>query len=202
MARLLVYYAHPGERFSHVNIRMKQAAEAMEDITFVDLYREYPRFNINVTREQDRLKEHDIILFQFPFFWYSTPSIIKEWQDLVLEHGFAYGAGGDALKGKMMMLAVTAAGPVEAYDTEGYNHFPVRMFLSPLEQTARLCKMSFAAPYFLFSSLRAPGEGQVEPHVEGYERLLRALCEDRLDIKAACTADILTAESLPLKTGG
>ena len=55
------------------------------------------------------LLDHDVVLFQFPLFWYSTPSILKEWQDLVLEHGFAYGAEGDALDGKRMMIAVTVA---------------------------------------------------------------------------------------------
>lgn len=94
MARLLVYYAHPGHRHSQVNRHMARAAERVAGITFVDLYAEYPRFDIDVEREQQRLLDHDVILFQFPVFWYSTPSLLKEWQDLVLEHGFAYGAGG------------------------------------------------------------------------------------------------------------
>ena len=161
MARLLVYYAHPGQRHSKANAKMARVAETVDGISFVDLYRTYPRFDINVDVEQQRLLDHDVILFQFPVFWYSTPSLIKEWLDLVLEHGFAYGAGGDRLAGKAMMLAVTAAGPSEAYSKDGYQHFPLRTFLTPLEQTARLCGMRFPAPYVLYAALRAPQVGQV-----------------------------------------
>lgn len=138
MAQLIVYYAHPGHKCSRVNRRMARAAQGIGGITFVDLYGEYPRFDINVNKEQQRL----------------------------LEHGFAYGADGDMLAGKRMMLAVTGAGPEDAYRLEGYQHYPLRTFLTPLEQTARLCKMRFTTPYVLYASLRAPGdqlEGKGEP---------------------------------------
>ena len=89
MARLIVYYAHPGHRYSQVNAKMFARAQAVDDVTIVDLYAEYPRHNIRVDIEQKRLLDHDIVLFQFPLFWYSSPSLIKEWEDLVLEQGFA-----------------------------------------------------------------------------------------------------------------
>ncbi|MEL7448243.1 MAG: NAD(P)H-dependent oxidoreductase [Pseudomonadota bacterium] len=198
MARLIVYYAHPGHRHSHVNRYMASAAQAVEGITFVDLYNDYPRFDINVDVEQQRLLDHDVVLFQFPMFWYSTPSIIKEWEDLVLEHGFAYGSGGTQLSGKTMLLAITAAGPADAYTPAGYQHYPMRTFLTPLEQTARLCDMRFSAPYVLYGSLRAPGEGGVEPHVDGYRRLLEAIRDDRYDFAAAQSLDVVDADHLPL----
>ena len=113
----------------------------------------------------------------------------------MLEHGFAYGKGGTELQGKTMMLALTAAGPEDAYQTDGYQHFPLRTFLTPLEQTARLCKMDFAPPYVLHASLRAPGEGKVEPHVEGYRRLLSAIRDNRFDFRAAAKEETLTYAS-------
>ena len=199
MASLIVYYAHPGHKYSHVNRYMAQAAAAVDGITFVDLYRDYPRFDVNVVIEQQRLLDHDVVLFQFPMFWYSTPSLIKEWQDLVLEHGFAYGTDGDKLEGKHMMLALTAAGPEEAYTPGGYQHHPIRTFLTPLEQTARLCKMHFPAPYVLYSSLKAPGAGLVEPHVIGYRELLEAIRDDRYDFVAAEERDVIGFDSLPIR---
>ena len=200
MASLIVYYAHPGHKYSHVNRSMALAAVEVEGITFVDLYRDYPRFDIDVNVEQQRLGEHDVILFQFPLFWYSTPSIVKEWEDLVLEHGFAYGAGGDELAGKQMMLAVSGAGPEEAYTHKGYQHYPLRTFLTPLEQTARLCKMHFPAPYVLYASLRAPAAGLVEPHVDGYRKLLEAIRDDRYDFAAAEKMDVVHFDNLPIRT--
>jgi putative NADPH-quinone reductase len=200
MAKLIIYYAHPGHKYSHVNRVMARAAAGIEGITFVDLYRDYPRFDIDVDVEQRRLLDHDVILFQFPLFWYSTPSIIKEWQDLVLEHGFAYGADGDRLAGKHMMLAITAAGPEDAYTDQGYQHYPLRTFLKPLEQTARLCRMLFPAPYVLYASLRAPGAGLVDAHVAGYRRLLEAIRDDRYDFAAAAAMDVVHFDSLPIRT--
>jgi len=199
MTKLIVYYAHPGHKHSHINRFMARAAEALDGITFVDLYRDYPRFDIDTDREQQRLLDHDVVLFQFPLFWYSTPSIVKEWQDLVLEHGFAYGSDGDRLAGKRMMLAVTAAGPEEAYSAGGYQHYSLRDFLRPLEQTARLCSMRFAAPYVLYSSLKAPSTGDVEPHVDGYRRLLEAIRDDRYDWDEADRRETVDLASLPIR---
>ncbi len=201
MATPIVYYAHPGHKHSHVNRRMARAGAGLDGITWVDLYRDYPRFDIDTDVEQRRLLDHDVVLFQFPLFWYSTPSILKEWQDLVLEHGFAYGEGGDKLTGKRMMLAVTAAGPEDAYSSGGYQHHSLRDFLRPLEQTARLCGLHFAAPYVLYSSLSAPTTGAVEPHVEGFVRLLEAIRDDRYDWEAAGGRETVSCDSLPIEEG-
>ncbi len=197
MARLLLYYAHPGHRYSHVNAEMLAAARRVEGITVVDLYAEYPRHDIDIDREQKRLLDHDIVVFQFPLFWYSTPSLIKEWQDLVLEHGFAYGKDGTALEGKKMQLVVTAAGPAEAYAPDGYQNHHLRTFLRPLEQTAALCKMEFLVPYVLYASLRAPREDRVAPHVAGYRRLLEGLRDDWFRGLLAAADDVMTLDTLP-----
>ncbi len=199
MARLIVYYAHPGHKHSQANRAMAREARRVEGITFVDLYADYPRFDIDVDVEQQRLLDHDVVLFQFPVFWYSTPSLLKEWQDLVLEHGFAYGAGGDRLAGKTLMLAVTGAGPEEAYTEHGYQHHPLRAFLVPLQQTACLCEMRFTAPYVLYAALRAPSEGRVAPHVTGYRRLLEAIRDDRYDFDAAAGREVIEHDALPLR---
>jgi len=54
MARLIVYYAHPGHKYSHVNRYMARTAMRINDITFVDLYADYPRFDIDANVEQQR----------------------------------------------------------------------------------------------------------------------------------------------------
>lgn len=196
MARLLVYYAHPGHKYSRVNIELARIAKEMDGISFCDLYEIYPRFDINISKEQDRLLEHDVILFQHPLFWYSTPSLIKEWIDLVLEHGFAFGSGGKNLEGKIMMNAISASGPHEAYQKDGYQHFPLRTFLTPLEQTARLCHMSYAAPYTLFSAVKATENNEIAKHAAGYEELLKAIRDDRYDFEKSYSADLITFSEL------
>ncbi len=93
------------------------------------------------------------------------------------------------------MLAVTTAGPEEAYSSTGYQNFPLRSFLIPFEQTARLCGMRFLAPYVLYSALTA----DVAAHAQGFVKLLEALRDDKLDLEHAQDAETLSCDSLPLR---
>ncbi|MCH2165676.1 MAG: NAD(P)H-dependent oxidoreductase [Marinovum sp.] len=201
MANLLVYYVHPGQRFSRVGRAMADVARAVQGITFVDLYAEYPRHDIDVDREQRRLLDHDVILFQFPLYWYSTPSLLKEWQDLVLQNGFAYGKDGDKLTGKTMMLAISTGGSEAAYTPDGYQHHTLRAFLVPLEQTANLCKMHFAPPYALYGALLAEPDHEIADHAKGYGALLNAIRDDRYDFAAAGAQDVVTHDTLAIAEG-
>lgn len=94
MKRVLVLFAHPAVHKSRINRHLADAVRGLEQVTFHDLYEAYPDFLIDVPREQELLRSHDVIVVQHPFYWYSTPAIFKEWMDLVLEYGFAYGKGG------------------------------------------------------------------------------------------------------------
>ncbi|GAK83122.1 glutathione-regulated potassium-efflux system ancillary protein KefG [Vibrio ponticus] len=183
--KVLVLYAHPSQHRSEVNQPLFDAAKTIEGVTTVDLYFEYPSYNINIDREQKRLVEHDIIIFQFPLYWYSTPAMLKEWQDLVLEYGFAYGSQGTALKGKRFMCALSAGGRADAYQTEGYNHFTIRELLYPMEQMAALTGMKYIAPLALFGARTAKEEGRITQHVERWKKLLNALVSDQFDYKRA-----------------
>ena len=183
--RILILFAHPSLDRSEVNGPMFEAASELDGITPVDIYAEYPDFQIDIEREQQRLLDHDVIVFQHPMYWYSTPAILKEWQDLVLEHGFAYGSSGTALHGKFFFSALTAGGKETAYKTEGYNHFTIRELLHPLEQMAILCGMIYLPAFALFGARTAVEEGRVNQHVADWVRVLDALRDDRLDITAA-----------------
>lgn len=162
-----------------------KATKGVPGVTLVDLYAEYPRMNIDVDREQQRLLEHDIIIFMHPLYWYSTPAILKEWQDLVLEHGFAYGSEGTALQGKIFFNALSAGGELFAYSEKGYNHYTIRELLHPLEQMAILCQMTYLPPYALFGARTAVEEGRMDKHVAQWKRLIQALLEDRVNMELA-----------------
>jgi len=186
--RVLILFAHPAYEKSRVNKLLTEAVIGMEGVYFHDLYQEYPDLNIDIKREQELLSEHDIIIFHHPFFWYSTPAILKEWQDLVLEHGWAYGSQGNALKGKLFMNVITTGGPDVAYQKEGRNHFTVRQLLAPLEQTASLCKMIFLAP-FLMHGTHAITPDEISRYCSDYREIIAALAENRLDIETARKTD-------------
>ena len=101
MKKILVLFAHPALQRSLVNKELIKTFENLEYLTFHDLYEAYPQMDIDIEFEQNLLENDDIVVFMFPFYWYSTPAILKEWQDIVLEHDWAYGSKGNQLKGKL-----------------------------------------------------------------------------------------------------
>lgn len=187
-ARVLIQFAHPALERSRVNRRLLDCVRDLPGVTVNDLYEEYPTLSIDVPREQALLQEHDVIVFQHPFYWYSVPSILKEWQDLVLEYGWAYGRNSRALAGKLTLNAITTGGPHESYARSGYNHFSVRELLAPWEQTARLCEMPFAAPFLVQDCLRITGDKAIEPYRNSYRTLIDALARRCVNVDVATAA--------------
>lgn len=67
-SQISALFAHPGRQYSHVNVAMKPVAHNVEGLTYVDLYSDFPRFDVNVAAERARLLAPDVIVVQFPFF--------------------------------------------------------------------------------------------------------------------------------------
>ncbi|HXV75299.1 MAG TPA: NAD(P)H-dependent oxidoreductase [Candidatus Polarisedimenticolaceae bacterium] len=182
--RLLVLFAHPALEKSRVNSRMVDAVRRLPGVQFHDLYEAYPDFAIDVEYEQSLLAASDVVVMQHPLYWYSTPALLKEWEDLVLVHGWAYGTGGTALAGKTMFSVITTGGGEESYCAEGYNRFSLRQLLAPIEQTAILCGMDYLPPFVVHGTHRF-GEREIVRHAADYRRLIQALVDGTLDVGAA-----------------
>lgn len=172
--RVLLLFAHPAFARSRANRALLGAARTVPGVTIHDLYEAYPDFDVDVEHEQGLLSDHDAVVVQHPFFWYSTPALLKQWEDLVLEHGWAYGSEGTALSGKLWCHAITSGGPEAAYRREGSNRYTMRELLRPLEQTAVLCGMRFLPP-FLVQGTHGMGDAQLAEHAAEYARVLAAL---------------------------
>lgn len=185
--RILILFSHPALHKSQVNRHLIAAAEEVAGVTVRHLYEIYPDYLIDVRAEQELLVAHDLIILHHPFYWYGAPSLVKEWMDLVLEHGWAYGEGGTALRGKYMMQAVTCGGSVEIYSSTGRNLNTVREFLLPFEQSARLCGMTYLAPFVVHGTGHLNSAADVEPHARDYAELLAALRDGRIDLAKAAT---------------
>jgi len=188
--KILILFAHPALQKSRVNKHLIKGIEQIHNVTFQDLYQVYPEFDIDVEMEKQYLLEHQIIIFHHPFFWYSTPAILKEWQDLVLEHGWAYGSNGDALKNKIFFNVLTSGGRREAYRVDGYNRYDLRTLLAPMEQTANLCKMIYLPP-FAVQGTHSIQPGQIEQYRKKYHLLLELFRDDNIDIEKAKKLDYL-----------
>ena len=180
--RVLILFAHPALQKSRVNRRLIAAVQNLENVTINDLYEEYPDFSIDVRREQALLESHDIIIFQHPFYWYSCPALLKEWQDLVLEYGFAYGAHGTKLKGKWVLTAITTGGSISAYRRDGYNYYTLRELLAPFEQTVRLCGMIYLPPFVISGTLAFKNPDEITGSASLYRRAVESLRDGRFDV--------------------
>lgn len=178
MAKILILFAHPALERSRVHLQLLRAIRELPGVTLQDLYEAYPDLNVNVDREQALLLQHDIILMQHPFYWYSCPAIIKQWQDLVLEHGWAYGSAGTALRGKMLGNVISTGGPQSAYSTAGHHHHTMGQFLIPFRQTAYLCNMTYLPPFVIHGThmLDMPG---IQRYSQQYRLLLEALRDEQ-----------------------
>ncbi|MEM1058093.1 MAG: NAD(P)H-dependent oxidoreductase [Verrucomicrobiota bacterium] len=155
--KVLVLLAHPEIEASHSNARLLAAIEGRERVTVHQLYAAYPDWQIDVAREQALLLGHDRIVFQFPLYWYSTPPLLKKWQDDVLTMGWAYGEGGTKLNGKELLIATSIGGHPDVYRAGGRNHFTMSEILRPLQATANICGMHYLPPFVVGGHLDEAG---------------------------------------------
>lgn len=171
--KTLVLVAHPTMDISRVNTAWAKAFASCPDVTVRDLTELYPEMDIDVIEEQKLLLEHDRIVFQFPLYWYSSPAVLKQWQDLVLLPGFAY-AGAHRLEGKEFMVATSIGGTEEDYRAGGHNHFSVDELLRPFQQTVNYCRGRYLTPFLFYRSIAEEDEA--------IEKSCRALLAHALDL--------------------
>ncbi|MBT8346981.1 MAG: NAD(P)H-dependent oxidoreductase [Desulfofustis sp.] len=194
MNKILIIFAHPAISRSTMNRAMKTAVDDLDGVTVHDLYRCYPDFYIDVAHEQRLCEEHDVIIFQHPFYWYSTPSIIKEWLDLVLQHGWAYGSEGRALEGKYYFHALTAGGDDSTYRHQGANLFTVSELLSPYRATANLCRMRWLPPFAVLGIHQGLADELIRSHALDYRRMVTAFRDEMVDLEAITDAPYLNSK--------
>ncbi len=180
--KILILFAHPAFQKSRINKILVQGLKDMEGITFHDLYQLYPEHDIVVKTEQKLLEEHDIIIFHHPFYWYGAPSILKEWQDLVLEHGWAYGHEAEVLIGKPFLQVLTTGGGMGSYHKDGFHRFTIRELLRPFEQSTHICQMRYLPP-FVVDSTHILTKDEVLQQRKHYLELLTGLRDEQFDLE-------------------
>lgn len=182
MNKILIEFAHPAFHKSRINRRLIAAVKDLNGVTFNDLYENYPDFFIDVKREQQLLLEHDIIVWHHPFYWYSAPSLLKEWMDLVLEHGWAYGQHGRRLTTKKVLSVISTGGRREVYSSKGRNQYTMNEFLVPFRQSAYLCRMDYLPP-FVVHGAHTMRDDEIAGFASRYRKVLTLLRDGKVDGK-------------------
>ncbi|OBZ23496.1 NAD(P)H dehydrogenase [Pseudomonas protegens] len=89
----------------------------------------------DIQAELDKLLWADLLILNFPVFWFSVPAMLKGWIDRVLVSGVCYGGkrfydqGG--LAGKKALVTLTLGGREHMFG-EGAIHGPLQDMLRPL----------------------------------------------------------------------
>ena len=181
MRKILILFAHPAFHKSRISKALLEAIDDLEGVTINNLYDKYPDFFIDIPREQQFLMKHDVIIWHYPFYWYSAPAIIKEWMDLVLQHGFAYGTQGRELEGKWAMSSISTGGSREVYTSEGKNQYTINQFLAPFIQSVNLCRMKNLPPFVVHGSHTLKHD-QLQKYASDYRSVIKLLRDSKIDL--------------------
>ncbi len=154
MTQTMILLFHPDVERSKANAALRNAARAIPGVRMVDMQARYPGGLIDGEAEARALLEADRIVLQFPIQWYSTPALLKAWQDTVLTrmcyiHPETEGA---KLVGTPLMVAAIAGNIPTAYGRCGANHFTMDELLAPLKATALRCGLPWHPPHLVFGA--------------------------------------------------
>ena len=138
----LIIVSHPS---IDTSLNQQFFKEAMKETgaTWHHLEAIYPEGSIDLEAELRLLEEHDRIIFQFPFYWYSSPAHLKLWQDTVLEHASA------VLKGKELGIVLTTGVAEKEYQAGGKEEYTISEFLRPYQRIANKFAMVFLPPFVM-----------------------------------------------------
>ncbi|OWR30847.1 NAD(P)H oxidoreductase [Saccharibacillus sp. O23] len=174
--KTLVIAAHPTLEESRVNRRwLEEIRKYPEQITVSSLYEKYPDGVIDVAAEQALVEAHDRIVWQFPFYWFNCPPMMKQWLDEVLLQGWAYGPGTDVFHGKSIGVAVTAGVREEDYAPGREFRYEIGTLLRPFELTAEYVGAPYEEPFVQYGINSRTSDEEIEASAKRYaEHLLNA----------------------------
>lgn len=170
---IYLVFAHPYPSQSRANRAHLDAVRDLPGLEVCSLYERYADFDIDVAAEQAALDRAQLVVWMHPVFWYSVPGLLKHWFDTVLSHGWAYGDGAAALRGKDCLWVATTGGTPQAYSAAGIHQRPFADFMPPIEETALFCGMNWLAPCILHDAGEI-GEADLAAHARQLRQRLEA----------------------------
>ncbi|HJV47176.1 MAG TPA: NAD(P)H-dependent oxidoreductase [Bacillota bacterium] len=141
--------------------------EKQANVTVHRVYEACPDEKIDVAAEQSLLEKHDRIVLQFPFYWYSTPPLLKKWEDAVLSYGWAFGSNGNKLHGKELLIATSTGAAKENYSPDGNFKYTIPELMRPLQASSNMIGTRYLTPYVLYGVNQLSDE-QLEQSAKDY----------------------------------
>lgn len=150
--KTLIILAHPDIKKSNINKALCESIKNMPDITLHNLYETYPDAKINASKEMELLKSHDKIVFQFPLYWFSSPSILKEWEDVVFS-SILYSNEPKLLSGKTFQIVTSVGSPKEKYTADGRNQKNIEEIFTPITLSAIYLGMKTQEAFCVYNAM-------------------------------------------------
>lgn len=147
--KILIIFAHTFWEDSKTNHALLQNIKDLENIKIHNLSTTYTNGKIDTDKELTLLKDADKIIFQFPLFWFSTPSLLKEWQDRILT-AILYGKNKELLKDKKFQVISTLGGAKSSYD--GHHGVTLEELFKPIYHSFEYLGCKSIKPYAIFDA--------------------------------------------------
>ncbi len=136
-------------------------------------------FAPDIQAELDKLLACDLLILQFPLWWFSVPAILKGWIDRVFVNGTVYGAGGmrfdqGGLKGRKAMLAFTTGCFPDMMEADGLLGQRDVILWHLQHGTFGYGGLQVLQPFVGFS-IQYTDEAQRRAYLDAYEARLRVI---------------------------
>lgn len=134
-------------------------------------------FAPDIQAEMEKLEWCDVLIMQFPLWWFSLPAILKGWVDRTFAMGKIYGGGkwydNGVFQGKKAMLSLTTGGPENMYTAIGING-NINEILFPIHHgILRFVGFDVLPPFIAWAVAHADEEKR-QAYLNAYqERLLK-----------------------------
>jgi putative NADPH-quinone reductase len=176
-SKTLVIVTHPDVADSVVNKRwIDDLKRFPEKYVVHDLYAAYPNAQIDIKSEQQLLEKFDKIVFQFPFFWFNCPPLLKQWLDEVLIEGWAFGSKSDyKLAGKKIAMAVSTGIDEDGYQPTGRYKYTMAQLLAPFELTFNYIKAEYCKPFIFYGMEYEATTERIEESTQKYLGYLESI---------------------------
>lgn len=176
-SKTLIIVTHPDLAHSVVNKRwIDELNKFPEKYVVYDLYAVYPDDKIDVESEQQLLEKFDKIVFQFPFFWFNCPPLLKQWLDEVLVEGWAFGSdSGYKLSGKKIGMAISTGIDEDGYQPTGRYKYTMEHLLAPFELTFKYIRADYHEPFIFYGMEYQATSERIEKSTQKYLRYLESM---------------------------
>ncbi len=178
--------AHPDFAASRANRALLAGLDDLPGLEVAELYALYPHGQIDFAAERERVLRADRLVLQFPLYWYSTPPLLKHWEDAVLTPLFYLEPDIAASTAGLPVLAATTTGGVQgSYQRSGATGMTIDELFAPLRATARKCGWLWQAPFALYD-VRTLDDAALARAGEEYRSVIVSLpkLEQRLEVAA------------------